>query len=337
MDCPSCAAPAPEGAKFCANCGAQLSVEAGPDIPIVEPRRDLALAPEPEADGWKTVTPPTPPPRTGSVGGAPAAGGKDLAKFACGCFAIPVVAIVLLIGGCSIWWKMQPKNVGYDDVLTTANASTFADHNDIWNNDDSNNTAYVQRAMQHLGDKAYGRKFGDLMDWEKAYEEKQEAQKQAAAQAAYYKAHPTPTPEPAWKVKEDALASARACNKSLNNLMDRVIQDGRSIAASSDVVDAYSTLRDMKSLADQGMVQVDSVACPSEFSKAADDTRVYLYNASNLADKAMKAVKDNDIDAAADVKELDNQLTSIMYTYASDSFTDYSSMGGNIKDLTTNQ
>ncbi len=83
---------------------------------------------------------------------------------------MPVVAVVLIIGGCSIWAAMQPKDVTYDDVLTTDNANTFADHNANWKGDDSDNVAYVQRAVQHLGANAYGRKFKDLIAWEKALE-----------------------------------------------------------------------------------------------------------------------------------------------------------------------
>jgi nitrogen fixation-related uncharacterized protein len=116
----------------------------------------------------------------------------------CGSFlrAVGIFAaiVILLIAGCAYWWSVQPKDVGYDDVLTTTNATTFADHNANWNHDDPNNVAYVQRAMQHLGQKAYGQKFGALMDWEKNYEQTQADRQHAERQAAYGKLHPTPKP-----------------------------------------------------------------------------------------------------------------------------------------------
>jgi hypothetical protein len=109
-----------------------------------------------------------------------------------GCLIVIVGIVVLPIAGCSIWASLQPKDVTYDDVLTTENATTFPEHNAHWNNDDPDNVAYVQRAMTHLGGKAFGHKFGHLMDWEKDYETTQEDKKQAA----YYKLHPTPVPTP---------------------------------------------------------------------------------------------------------------------------------------------
>jgi len=87
-----------------------------------------------------------------------------------GCGLTLVVAIVLLVGGCALWRAFVPKDVGYDDVLTKYNAGTFAAHNKNWDNDNPDNVTYVQRAMQHLGSKAYGHTFGGLMDWEKFYE-----------------------------------------------------------------------------------------------------------------------------------------------------------------------
>jgi hypothetical protein len=74
--------------------------------------------------------------------------------------------------------------VGYDDQLTQTTALTFADYNSWshgWFTDDPDNTAYVQRAIKHLGNKAYGRTFGNLMDWEKHYEENKSSSAQGVA------------------------------------------------------------------------------------------------------------------------------------------------------------
>jgi hypothetical protein len=76
--------------------------------------------------------------------------------------------VVLSIAGCVAYFALQPKNVAYEDVLTLENAKTFAAHHawsDSWPED--GNTAAAEAAITDLGGKAYGRKFGDLMDWEK--------------------------------------------------------------------------------------------------------------------------------------------------------------------------
>jgi succinate dehydrogenase/fumarate reductase cytochrome b subunit len=92
------------------------------------------------------------------------------------------------VAGIVWFWSAYgpPKNVGYDDLLTKTNATTFASHH-AWENSgpEEGNTVYAQRAIQHLGAKAYGRKFGDLMDWEKEYESEQ-----------FARLHPTPKPDP---------------------------------------------------------------------------------------------------------------------------------------------
>lgn len=358
MHCPTCGAEVDGSAKYCANCGARVPesdmIRGDPSNQYDEMSRgepdnaerasespqDDSQTPSAESDeGTRLPAVPIPQTTSGtgpSHSGAPVSGGQSLAKFACGCLLAPVILVVLIVGGCSLWWSMQPKNVGYDDVLTTGNVNTFVNHHS-WGDSlsESGNTEYAQKAIKRLGDSAYGRKFGNLMDSQKAYEEKQEEQRQAQAQASYYKKHPTPTPEPAWKIKADALAQARSCNKGLTDLMDGVVSDARVVAATTDIVDAFSELRAMKAHADESLGAVDNVSCPDAYSKPVNDARVYLQTASDLSDRAMTAVKNNDVEAAADAKDLNSRLTATMLIYATDSFSAYSGMGGNIKDLVT--
>jgi hypothetical protein len=94
-----------------------------------------------------------------------------------------VTIVLLCIVVFSIWRFITPPDVDYSDVLTERNANTFADHNKHWASDDPENVAYVQDAMAHLGDKAYGRKFGDLMNWEKSYRLQIDNQQQAKVEA----------------------------------------------------------------------------------------------------------------------------------------------------------
>jgi len=88
---------------------------------------------------------------------------------ATGCLAILAVLVAVIVVGSVIYWAVKPKDVTYDDVLTPQNATTFAQHNADWDHDDPNNVQYVQQAMSALGPKAYGMKFGALMDWERAH------------------------------------------------------------------------------------------------------------------------------------------------------------------------
>lgn len=92
------------------------------------------------------------------------------------------VAISAIIGFRAA--TMPPPSVGYGDVLTVQNAKTFAEYNKGWDSDDPDNVAYVQKAIQHLHTRAYGRTFGSLMGWEKSYETGRQAQRHEAAAAA---------------------------------------------------------------------------------------------------------------------------------------------------------
>lgn len=195
MFCPNCGNADQKGV-YCSACGSALPVGESPLAETDASRNSVAADKEPSAPDGIDEAEQSPSeydhatsreesttrdqsPR-GTYTGAPAADfgnfAKSVGKGLLGCLGILIIGIVVIVA----WWSMQPKNVGYDDVLTPSNAKTFAEHNANWNNDDSDNVTYVQRAMQHLGDKAYGRKFGDLMDWEKAYEQDQEDEKQAS-------------------------------------------------------------------------------------------------------------------------------------------------------------
>jgi hypothetical protein len=96
-----------------------------------------------------------------SAGGKPRLGCVQVLQRL-GLFVAACIAIVV------IYYSLQPKNVGYEDPLTTDNANTYVDHH-TWSDSgfEYGNTEAAERAIGHLGDKAYGRKFGDLMDWEK--------------------------------------------------------------------------------------------------------------------------------------------------------------------------
>lgn len=104
--------------------------------------------------------------------------------------AAGVVAVLIVIGIGYCAAHRPPRSVGYDDVLTHANAGTFVQYHS-WSDDwmEAGNTEYAQKAIQHLGVKAYGRKFGDLMDWEKSYEARRTANSIVQPEPTLRKSH----------------------------------------------------------------------------------------------------------------------------------------------------
>jgi len=130
----------------------------------------------------------------------PASGAnRSVLRFFGSCALVILAIVVLSIGGCALWFITQPKDVGYDDKLTSSNVQTFVAHH-TWGNSwgEEGNTEYAQKALKRLGTLAYGRTFGNLMDSQKTYEEKQ-----------YERAHPTPTPESAKALAQDEAQAAR--------------------------------------------------------------------------------------------------------------------------------
>lgn len=218
------------------------------------------------------------------------AGGKSLARFAFGCVGVPVIAVILLIGGCVAYFAVQPKDVGYDDVLTTTNASTFADHNANWNNDDANNVAYVQRAMQHLGDKAFGRKFGALMDWEKNYEKAQADKQHAERQAAYDKLHPTPKPLSSAQQAAKNYADNAGLRNEDQTYWNKMVLEMAYVAVASDLAAIAVDQNDA----------VDASRALTEGEDHASDVQASIYQdvPGNYGD-----VRDSLFNAAADEKK----------------------------------
>lgn len=220
--------------------------------------------------------------------------------------------IVLLIIAGVLWRVSRPKSVGYNDVLTHRTASTFAQYNSGWNGDDPNNVSYVQRAMKHLGNRAYGRKFGDLMDWEKhflAQKFAEKALKKREAQEAYWKMHPTPTPEPLRIQNASELAQAES--------------------SSGDAVSAFEDIQQAEADAQAGSVTVLQANCPEGFSKAVSDAEYYLNVGSTLSHEEMSVLKDGDIEAAADAKRNKNNMSIMLLDFSTRIIGAYAKLGGN--------
>jgi hypothetical protein len=248
--CPKCGDRTPAKDAFCVVCGSLLedssasgeataiipvgnlssSADSNEDVPVEDADTKYPLAsPVPVA--------PTLPPPPIETTRRPVAEFPGWAKWGLGCGLTVVIAMILLIAGCSAWWSSLPKNVGYDDVLTQKNAISFAPHH-TWGDSGSEegNTAFAQRAIKRLGSRAYGQKFGDLMDSQKAFEQSQQEQRQAA----YYKAHPTPAPtqEPTETPATQEPKGANALEEGQSAILN---SDASNLPCfdSTDSVDAY--------------------------------------------------------------------------------------------------
>ena len=158
--------------------------------------------------------------------------------------------IVKLIGGCVLmtciflYWKFSTI-VGYDNTLTEWNVNTYGSNNWGWNNDDKKNTEYVEKAVVRLGKSAYGMKFGQLMDSEKNYLNKQ-----------YIAVHPTPKSTP------EVVLTIEPSEASTSSDSDAFFAEGYTAIISStiDCFDSPEAMNEfIKTISDKdnyGMLQV---------------------------------------------------------------------------------
>jgi hypothetical protein len=164
---------------------------------------------------------------TGSDGTSAGADGKP--RLGClqvvqrvGLFVAACIAVVV------IYYSLQPKNVGYDDILTADNANTYVAHH-TWSDGgfEYGNTEAAKRAISRLGDKAYGRKFGDLMDWEKNRHDQAVAAQEKARQTAAATQNQITSNEVTTKhidiSGEHFFAGTDVCSDELNHAYDEAL------------------------------------------------------------------------------------------------------------------
>jgi hypothetical protein len=166
-----------------------------------------------------------PPLLTGSGGTYAGADGKPRL----GCLQV-VQRVGLFVAACIVvvlvYYSLQPKNVGYDDILTNENSNTYVAHHS-WSNSDFEygNTEAAERAISHLGDKAYGRKFGDLMDWEKNRHNRAVAAREKAQQTTAT-TNSQVTSEDIDISGEHFFAGTDVCSEELNHAYDEALAAG---------------------------------------------------------------------------------------------------------------
>jgi hypothetical protein len=172
-----------------------------------------------------------------------------------GLFVAACIAVVV------IYYSLQPKNVGYDDLLTTDNANTYVDHH-TWSDGgfEYGNTEAAERAISHLGDKAYGRKFGDLMDWEKNRHDQ--------AADAQEKARQTSTPA------QTQVTSNVADDK--HEKRQQIVNDFSAVYKIESIVDrADKALNDAQAGNETDAYQ-EYASCATDADSLADDEQPFL-------------------------------------------------------------
>ena len=158
--------------------------------------------------------------------------GDQVVGIAKGCGAIvgfgAIAAVVALVAGI-MWLAHLPHDSDYQDVLTRDNVQTFVDHHkwsdSSWESgSETSNTVYAQKAIQRLGDAAYGKKFGDLMDDQKQFQA-----------TAYSRAHPSATTKPTVRRPYRPVAADFGVERNaLSSYWQRVTNDFR------ELLDAYN-------------------------------------------------------------------------------------------------
>jgi hypothetical protein len=236
-----------------------------------------------------------------------------------GLLRVMLIIGVLLVVGFS-YFALQPTKVGYDDILSHENASTFVAHHP-WS--DASSTSAVQAAIRRFGDGAYGKTFSELIDDEK----KAEDHDYAVAHIASWQT----TCEPG-SVDRDAdgnevicpnrypaakaLEVYNACWGPIETRLDAAVSNQRAASIAMNSGDLSAAMQDEDSAKENAsagkQLAQDGGSCPAVFKTALDRASDY-FDAEDYYVFDIEKALTGDRAAAAEITRLGNSLDGQMF------------------------
>jgi hypothetical protein len=235
-----------------------------------------------------------------------------------GLLRVMIIIGVLLVMGFS-YFALQPTKVGYDDILSQENASTFVAYHS-WS--DASSTSAVQAAIRRYGDNAYGKTFSELIDNEKKAEDHDYAvehiarwQKTCEPGSADRDANGSEIfcshRYPAAK----ALEVYNACWVPIETRLDRAVSTQRAATIAMHSGDLSAAMQDedlVKENASAGkQLAQDGGSCPAVFKTALDRASDY-FDAEDYYVFDIEKALTGDRAAAAEIYALGNSLDGQM-------------------------